>query len=118
MASQPLTHPSTDPHDRFELIGDPAVAGVARRIAAYWLSKPEACDTAKGIREWWLSDPVADHLVRQALHELGTLGVATQDASGSGQEARYRLAVPPDALRLWLAPSAGQLGPDGRPLPH
>lgn len=108
------SHPPKDPHDPVNVVVGP----VARRIAEYWLAKPEACDTAKGIREWWLDDPVADHLVRQALQELSDLGVVTTDAVGEGQAERYRLAVPANELRLWLAQAAGRLGPDGRLLPH
>ena len=112
------SQPPQDQRDRFEVIGDPTVAAVARRIAAYWLAKPEACDTAKGIREWWLDDPVADHLVRQALQELNTLGVVATDAVGEGQTERFRLAVPVAELRLWLAHEPGVVGADGRLLPH
>ena len=104
--------------DQFVEIRDEDVAAVARRIAEYWLGKPGACDTAKGVREWWLDTPVADHMVRKALEELETMGVAAADAVGEGQAARYRLVMPVAELQLRLADGPGALGVDGRPLRH
>lgn len=116
--TSPTPSDPRDPPMRGERPGEPGVAAVARRLAAYWLAQPEACDTAKGIREWWLDAPVADHLVRQALQQLKCWGVVTSDAVAEGQAERFRLATAPGELQRWLDQGPLAAAGDAPPRAH
>ena len=89
----------------------PITDAIARRIAEYWLDKPDAADSAKGIRDWWLAEAsaalVSDYQVRQALQELADLGIAVQDNDHGGSSPHYRLALTREELLSCLAQSGG-----------